>query len=77
MLAQLVDTIRDRGVNAIFTETTVNTDKLATSIGQEAEVAVVVQLYTGSLGGPDSGAETYIDMMRHNVKTMVQALSTQ
>ncbi len=77
MLAQLVDTIRDRGVNAIFTETTVMTDKLAAGIAQEAGVAVVVQLYTGSLGGPDSGAETYLDMMRHNVETIVQALSTQ
>ncbi|MCE2468770.1 MAG: zinc ABC transporter substrate-binding protein [Caldilineaceae bacterium] len=77
MLAQLVDTIRDRGVNAIFTETTVMTDKLAAGIAQEAGVAVVVQLYTGSLGGPDSGAETYLDMMRHNVDTIVQALSTQ
>ena len=75
MLARLVDTIRDRGVNAIFTEAL--TDKLAAGIAQEAGVAIVVQLYTGSLGGPDSGAETYIDMMKHNVDTIVQALATR
>lgn len=74
-LAQLVDTIRDRGVNAIFTEAL--TDKLAAGIAQEAGVAIVVQLYTGSLGGPDSGTETYIDMMKHNVDTIVQALATR
>ena len=74
-LARLVDTIEDHGVNAIFTESL--TDKLAANLAQETGVGIVVRLYTGSLGGPDSGAETYIDMMRHNVETMVQALSTQ
>ena len=74
-LAQLVDAIKDHGVNAIFTEAL--TDKLAANLAQETGVDIVVRLYTGSLGGPDSGAETYIDMMRHNVATMVQALSTR
>ena len=74
-LARLVDTINDHGVNAIFTEAL--TDKLAANLAQETGVDIVVRLYTGSLGGPDSGAETYVDMMRHNVKTIVQALSTQ
>ena len=74
-LARLVDTIKDHGVNAIFTEAL--TDKLAANLAQETGVGVVVRLYTGSLGVAGSGAETYIDMMRHNVETMVQALSTQ
>ena len=74
-LARLVDTIKDHGVNAIFTEAL--TDKLAANLAQETGVGVVVRLYTGSLGVSGSGAETYIDMMRHNVETMVQALSTQ
>ena len=74
-LARLVDTIKDHGVNAIFTEAL--TDKMAANLAQETGVGVVVRLYTGSLGVPGSGAETYIDMMRHNVETMVQALSTQ
>ena len=73
-LARLVDTIKDHGVNAIFTEAL--TDKLAANLAEETGVGIVVRLYTGSLGGPDSGAETYIDMMRHNVETIVQALST-
>ena len=73
-LARLVDTIKDHGVNAIFTEAL--TDKLAANLAKETGVTTVVRLYTGSLGVPGSGAETYIDMMRHNVETMVQALST-
>ena len=73
-LARLVDTIKDHGVNAIFTEAL--TDKLAANLAHETGVGVVVRLYTGSLGVSGSGAETYIDMMRHNVETMVQALST-
>ena len=73
-LARLVDTIKDHGVNAIFTEAL--TDKLAANLAQETGVGIVVRLYTGSLGVPNSGVETYIDMMRHNVETIVQALST-
>ena len=74
-LAQLVDTIKDHGVNAIFTEAL--TDKLAANLAEETGVGIVVRLYTGSLGVSGSGAETYIDMMRHNVETIVQALSTR
>jgi len=33
-----------------------------------------VTLYTGSLGGPGSGAESYIAMMRYNVEAIVDAL---
>jgi zinc/manganese transport system substrate-binding protein len=62
-LAALVEVLEREGVHAIFAETTQPMD-LANTIADElgAEVAVV-SLYTGSLGAPGSGAETYIDML--------------
>jgi hypothetical protein len=34
----------------------------------------LVPLYTGSLGGPASGAESYIELMRYDVSAIVEAL---
>ena len=39
-----------------------------------AEVGVVV-LYTGSLGEPGSGADTYVGLLRTNVERIVEALA--
>jgi ABC-type Zn uptake system ZnuABC Zn-binding protein ZnuA len=71
-IAALEDTIRQYGVPAIFTESTVS-PKLADQVAQDMGVKVV-SLYTGSLGGPGSGAESYIDMMRYDVQAIVGAL---
>jgi ABC-type Zn uptake system ZnuABC Zn-binding protein ZnuA len=60
-------------VRAVFTENTLNPD-LANTIAQEAGVKVIDQLYTDSLGAPDSPAATYIDMMHYDVQTIVNAL---
>lgn len=73
-LAELVSTIERLGVSAIFTESTesgVLVDAVAAEVG--AAVAVI-RLYVGSLGGPGSGAETYIDMMRTNAALIAEAL---
>ncbi len=71
-VAKLETAIRELGVKAIFTESTVN-PRLAERIAQDAG-AKVVPLYSGSLGSPGSGAETYIDMMRYNTNSIVSAL---
>ena len=73
-LAELVSTIERLGVSAIFTESTesaVLVDAVAAEVG--AAVAVV-RLFVGSLGGPGSGAETYIDMMRTDAALIAEAL---
>ena len=52
--------------------TSVNTvlaERVAEDMGIE-----LVSLYTGSLGKPGSGAETYIDFIRYNTTTIVDAL---
>ncbi len=76
-IAQLVETIRAEDVPAIFVETTVS-DTLARAIAREVGREIgVYTLYTGSLGPPGSGADTYIGMMRANIETIVTALGTQ
>jgi ABC-type Zn uptake system ZnuABC Zn-binding protein ZnuA len=71
-IAQLQETIQLYGVPAIFTESTVNS-KLAEQVAADTGVRLV-PLYTGSLGGPGSGAETYVDLMRYDVAAIVEAL---
>lgn len=71
-IAALEDAIRRLGVPAVFTESTVN-PKLAEQVARDTGIRLV-RLYTGSLGGPGSGAETYIAMMRYNTRAIVDAL---
>ncbi|MCS7177841.1 MAG: metal ABC transporter substrate-binding protein [Anaerolineae bacterium] len=71
-IAELEETIRQFGIPAVFAETTVN-PKLAEQVARDTGVRLVT-LYTHSLGGPGSGAESYIAMMRYNVAAIVDAL---
>jgi manganese/iron transport system substrate-binding protein len=71
-IAALENAIRQYGVPAIFTESTVS-PKLAEQVAQDTGVKVI-SLYTESLGGPGSGAESYVDLMRFDVQAIVEAL---
>ncbi len=72
-MAQLVEDIRASGAPAIFLETGENS-QLARQLAAEAGIRVVSGLYTHSLSGPDGPAPTYIEMMRHNTRLIVEAL---
>ncbi len=71
-IALLEDTIREYGVPAVFTESTVN-PKLAQQVADDTGVKLVA-LYSGSLGEPGSGAETYILLIRFDVGAIAGAL---
>jgi ABC-type Zn uptake system ZnuABC Zn-binding protein ZnuA len=71
-VAALQEAIQQYGVPAVFAETTVN-PKLAQQVANDTGIKLV-PLYTGSLGGPGSGAETYIELMRYDVGAIVEAL---
>jgi zinc/manganese transport system substrate-binding protein len=74
-LDELADVIRSTGVPAIFTETT-QPDRLARALADEAGGDVeVVELYTGSLGEPGSGADTFVGMHTTNAERIVAALA--
>lgn len=71
-LAALVDAIREQGVQAIFVAMEVNP---ATSKQVAGDTGVkLVPIYSGSLGEAGSGVESYIEWMRYNVQTIVEAL---
>ncbi len=71
-IAALEDFLRQQGAPAIFSESTVN-PKLAQQIANDTGIELIA-LYTGSLGEPGSGAETYVDLIRYDVRRIVEAL---
>jgi zinc/manganese transport system substrate-binding protein len=60
-------------VPAVFPENTSDASLIET-IANEAGVEVAPPLYTDALGPEGSGAETYVEMMRHNAETIAEAL---
>lgn len=72
-LAALVETIEHEGAKVIFGEN-IHSDRLSQRIAEETGAEVVGSLYTGSLGEPGGEAGSYLDLMRFNVKTIVDAL---
>ncbi|MDA0290108.1 MAG: metal ABC transporter substrate-binding protein [Actinobacteria bacterium] len=74
-LADLVATIQEEGVRAIFGNTAGSPallDTLADEVGGRVQV---VELFVGSLGGPGSGAESFIEMMTTNATRIASALA--
>jgi ABC-type Zn uptake system ZnuABC Zn-binding protein ZnuA len=71
-IVALQDAIGEFGVPAVFAESTVN-PKLAEQVAQDTGIKLV-PLYTGSLSEPGGGAGTYIELMRYDVNTIVEAL---
>lgn len=72
-MAGLIKNIKSAGVTAIFVENTAN-PQLVKTVAREAGIAVAPELYSDALGRKGSPAETYIQMMRTNVETIVEAL---
>lgn len=73
-LAELTEVVQSTGVPAIFVNTASPTD-LADALANEVGEIAVVPLYIGSVGGPESGAETYQDMMTSNANAIADALA--
>jgi ABC-type Zn uptake system ZnuABC Zn-binding protein ZnuA len=72
-IAALIDTIRAEHDPAIFAGSTVS-PTLSRQVADEAG-AQFYTLYAESLGAADGPAATYLDFMRYNVQTVVEALS--
>lgn len=73
---RLESLVRERGVKALFIETSVSktlndlVEKIAVSTGAKLGGT----LYSDSLGAPETPTGTYLGMVRHNVRTVVDAL---
>ena len=72
-LEELAEIIEHEGVKALFAETVHSTDDVEALASRVGDVEVVT-LYTGSLGPPGSGADTYIGFLRTNTELIVDAL---
>ena len=75
-LATLIEEMELHGLCTIFTETTVS-DTLAQTVAGElnnCDEVKVVKLYTGSVGPPGSGANSYVAMFRANIDAIVEGL---
>jgi ABC-type Zn uptake system ZnuABC Zn-binding protein ZnuA len=72
-LADLITRIRASGAKAIFLETGTNS-QLADQIARETGCRIITDLYTHSLTPPSGPAPTYLEMVKHNVTVIVEAL---
>jgi iron/zinc/copper transport system substrate-binding protein len=73
-ISRVVDIVKELDLPAVFVETTVN-KSFMTTVSNDSGVDIAGEVYTDAVGLEGSGAETYIDMMKHNVDTFVSGLS--
>lgn len=73
-LARLAEDVRAAGVRAVFVDASAE-DRLARTLAAEAGDIAVRALYSESLGGDGSGAETYLGMVRTNARRIAEALA--
>jgi len=74
-IVELVDAIERENVRAIFAESTANPNLAETVASETGRDVEIVSLYTGSLGDEDSGAATYIELIRTNAERIADALT--
>ena len=73
-VAALIRQIRKESITAVFVEN-ISDSRLIEQIASETGATIGGKLYSDALSGPDGPASTYLDMLRHNGKTIVRALS--
>jgi zinc/manganese transport system substrate-binding protein len=73
-IADLVDQVRDEGVEAVFPEAETS-ERLEQALAREAGAQVGAPLWADTLGGGGSGAETYVDATAANTAALVEGMS--
>jgi len=74
-VAELIAQIREDGISAVFVES-ITDNRLLEQIANETGATIGGTLYSDALSGGDGPAGTYLDMMRHNAKTLTEALGS-
>jgi ABC-type Zn uptake system ZnuABC Zn-binding protein ZnuA len=72
--AELVDTIRDEDVRAVFAESSVDAS-VEEAIARETGAAVGRPLWADTLGPPGSGGETYVASIAANTRALVDGFT--
>lgn len=73
-VARIITQIRKAGIPAVFLEN-VNDPRLMQRIAAETGARIGGTLYSDSLTAENGDAPTYIAMVRHNIKTLTDALA--
>lgn len=75
-ISRLESIVRERGVKALFIETSVSQtlNDIVKKVAESTGAKIGGTLYSDSLGDPGTEAGTYIGMVRHNTRTIVEAL---
>jgi len=73
-VAATIAFVEDNDVPAVFCESTVSGDPMR-QVAREAGSAYGGTLYVDSLSGPDGPVPTYVDLLRHDVSTIVTGLT--
>lgn len=79
-MQEVAQLVIDRKLPAVFVETSV-ADRIMEALIEPCrkaghEVRIGNALYSDALGNPDSGADTYLGMMRANTKSIVEGLTS-
>ena len=72
-VARLIEQIREQNISAVFIES-ISDNRLIEQIANETGASVGGTLYSDALSSSDGPASTYLDMFRHNAKTISDAL---
>jgi ABC-type Zn uptake system ZnuABC Zn-binding protein ZnuA len=73
-IADLVDQVREEGVEAVFPEAETS-ERLEQALAREAGAQVGDPLWADTLGGEGSGAATYVDALSANAAALAQGMS--
>lgn len=75
-ISRLESIVRERGVKALFVETSVSQtlNDIVKKVAAVSGAKIGGTLYSDSLGDPGTEAGTYVGMIRHNTRTIVEAL---
>lgn len=74
-IAQLIRQLRREKTPAVFVES-ISDPRLAERISHESGARLGGTLYSDALSNADGPAPTYLDMMRHNLKTLMEGLTS-
>ncbi len=73
-VARIIAQVKREKITAVFLEN-VSDQRLMQQIARETGARIGGTLYSDSLSAPDGPAPTYIRMMRHNIRTIAEALA--
>ena len=73
-IAELVAVIKDEGTPALFTDSGVPSSVAEAIAAEFGGALTLVKLYSGSLGPPGSGAETYLELIATHAALIADAL---